>query len=479
MKKFRLTRKVQIILATILAIVAGVIIVGIFSNNKAMAITDCPYCGGACTYEYQSSGNGSTHVQMVVCNTCGTIETKTFQCTGGSWTQSANESNGHARYCVYCGYATATGTCYDNNDDGNCDVCGRSGMHVHNYTKSYTQNNDETHNVTLTCSCGDTKSGNPEAHNFGTPADNNNGAHTQTCVDCEYEKTEQHTGATHANGGKCIVCNAEYETHEQSNTIIEYKKTETTHIPVYDCTEEECTETYDGIEQLHNYGQYTKKDNETHSATCTTCEYERVESHVEVIDEAEEATCTKKGKTEGKHCSVCNEILIEQKEIPLNDHNYVNDVCTVCGQTKIEDDPELSIISDKYEIDDNYVSKIQPKTTVEQLKENIQIENDVEINIYNAKNELLTDTNIIGTNMKIELKAGSKTKIYTAIVKGDVDGNGIAEMIDMVIINKHRLNKKTLEGAYLKAADVTEDTKINLTDIIKINKYRLNKITEL
>ena len=61
--------------------------------------------------------------------------------------------------------------------------------------------------------------------------------------------------------------------------------------------------------------------------------------HVEATDAAVDATCTTAGKTEGKHCSVCNEVLQAQEEIPALGHTEVVDAaveatCTESGLTE-------------------------------------------------------------------------------------------------------------------------------------------------
>ena len=65
---------------------------------------------------------------------------------------------------------------------------------------------------------------------------------------------------------------------------------------------------------------------------CTGCrtEISRVRKtvdalgHTEVIDASIAPTCTTTGKTEGKHCSVCNEVIAEQTEIPALGHDETN-----------------------------------------------------------------------------------------------------------------------------------------------------------
>ena len=61
--------------------------------------------------------------------------------------------------------------------------------------------------------------------------------------------------------------------------------------------------------------------------------------HTEVIDAAVEATCTKTGLTEGKHCSVCNAVLVAQQTVPTKSHTEVVDAkveatCTKTGKTE-------------------------------------------------------------------------------------------------------------------------------------------------
>jgi len=84
----------------------------------------------------------------------------------------------------------------------------------------------------------------------------------------------------------------------------------------------------------------------TEGKHCSVCEEILVKQevvpalgHTEVVDKAVEPTCTETGLTEGKHCSVCEEILVKQEVVPALGHTEVIDkavepTCTETGLTE-------------------------------------------------------------------------------------------------------------------------------------------------
>ncbi|MCH5323758.1 MAG: immunoglobulin domain-containing protein [Eubacterium sp.] len=85
----------------------------------------------------------------------------------------------------------------------------------------------------------------------------------------------------------------------------------------------------------------TCTDSGLESRTCVDCGAEDTRivpaaGHKETIENAKDATCTEAGYTGDTVCEVCGETLSEGEEIPALEHNYVDGVCTVCG----EEDPD-------------------------------------------------------------------------------------------------------------------------------------------
>ncbi len=110
-----------------------------------------------------------------------------------------------------------------------------------------------------------------------------------------------------------------------------------------------CGKTPESTACVHEWGEYTaikdatcteKGIKERQCAKCGETEKEEIAAlgHTEVVDEAIEPTCTEAGKTEGKHCSVCHEVLVAQEEIAALGHTEVVDeevapTCAATGRT--------------------------------------------------------------------------------------------------------------------------------------------------
>ncbi len=132
--------------------------------------------------------------------------------------------------------------------------------------------------------------------------------------------------ATCANKAICSVCGSEYgELDSTNHTGIVTDKAE----------EPTCT-----------------KPGKTAGKHCSVCNTVLVaqtvvdaKGHTEVADPAVAATCTKTGLTEGKHCSVCSEVIVAQTVVPAKGHSEVTDpaVAATCTKTGLTEGKHCSV----------------------------------------------------------------------------------------------------------------------------------------
>ena len=186
-------------------------------------------------------------------------------------------------------------------------------------------------------------------HSYSTQKDETN--HWQECSICGDKK-----GVTAHSGGEasctaqavCQGCNQPYgglAAHDYDMTT--WVKIDDGHHG-HKCNN--CNAIDEGTKAPHSWDnvevttQPKCEETGVKTFTCNTCNATKTEpvpakGHTEVIDAAVEATCTEPGKTEGKHCSVCNTVLVAQKVVRAKGHTEVIDAaveatCTKTGLTE-------------------------------------------------------------------------------------------------------------------------------------------------
>ena len=135
-----------------------------------------------------------------------------------------------------------------------------------------------------------------------------------------------------------------------------------------------------------------------------------------------------------------------------------------------------NVSSDEYKItskeNTNYIIGIYPNTRVEKVKANIKANSN--INIYNEKGQAVGENEIVVTGNKIQIE----NETYIAIVCGDVNADGNANLTDLVKIKSHLIGKEILEKEKGIAADVDANGRVTSTDILNLKRLLVRIIEE-
>ncbi len=317
----------------------------------------CSVCGEITVKQTTIPVKAHTYVESVVAPTCTTDGYTLHACANcdSSYTDNYVDALGHTAETIPAVAATCTATGLT--EGKKCSVCGEILVAQEEIAKlAHTE--EVIPAVAATCTttgltegkkcsvCGETLVAQEVVSMLG---------HTEEILPA-VAATCTATGLT--EGKKCSVCGdvlIKQETVKKLDHVLTTVTTKEATCLGTGETKTTCAncdyERVQGVAPLgHNYESVvtaptcTEDGYTTH--TCTRCDDSYQDTpvaklgHTEVIDEAVAPTCTETGLTEGKHCSVCEAILVAQTVVDALDHDhsvevegtYLAPTCTEAGK---------------------------------------------------------------------------------------------------------------------------------------------------
>ena len=145
----------------------------------------------------------------------------------------------------------------------------------------------------------------------------------------------------------------------------------------------------------------------------------------------------------------------------------VEEICSVCGF--INSSRKLTFVNSYITADDT--KNVVLDTEADMLFLDISACTDISDAIIAMDGFTITvipnsSHGFIGTGSKLKVLTTSGILVaeYTLVVRGDVNGDSVCDVLDCMLVELARSNQATLEGAYYVAANLAEDDRIDTDD---------------
>lgn len=105
-----------------------------------------------------------------------------------------------------------------------------------------------------------------------------------------------------------------------------------------------------------------------------------------------------------------------------------------------------------------------------------EFDSNVQVSIKGANGEDIAE-GFVATGLTITVTTGGSTVDYSAVIRGDVNGDGRLSALDYVMVRKYLDSETSLEGAYYKGADTNGDDNVSALDYVILRNHLDNKST--
>ena len=149
---------------------------------------------------------------------------------------------------------------------------------------------------------------------------------------------------------------------------------------------------------------------------------------------------------------------------------------TVTAKVTVTNEDKDIYVDESLRLEGNILSKIDLNNNlVSNLKNKITTNYD--ITVINIDGEELSDDDKVGTGTKIQFKQnGNIVDEYIVVIYGDVDGSGVINARDLLMLQRYILGKVELENIQIKASIIDKVSQApKAVDLLKIQRHILGK----
>lgn len=124
-------------------------------------------------------------------------------------------------------------------------------------------------------------------------------------------------------------------------------------------------------------------------------------------------------------------------------------------------------------INDEYLAGIAIGTSSDTIKSSFSLQN-CSVSIYKADGTT-EYSGKVGTGNRVKIKdlSGNTIKEYICLIYGDVNGDGNADLVDMLYQKRHILGISTLSGVKAMAADINQKDGVDIVDMLYVKRQIL------
>ena len=170
-------------------------------------------------------------------------------------------------------------------------------------------------------------------------------------------------------------------------------------------------------------------------------------------------------------------LVVGTNEIPIkvtaqngDVRNYNITIVRTNPDGSIPSNTSTTIFNTTYRINSNIITGFDLGSDVATVINKMGPIAGTTVNVYTADG-VTPQTGKIGTGNVIKVSNGSTVYSYTAVVYGDVNGDGNVSALDLLKVQKHIIGNSVLTGPYLAAANVKKSGSVSALDLLKVQKH--------